>query len=68
MKKECIAKETKDLFERNYEGAKNYLRPYIGVIFELSPEWTLLMDNSLTWRNFTNYEKGEIERCTNQKT
>lgn len=46
------------LFERNYEGAKNYLRPYIGVIFELSPKWTLLMDNSLTWRNFTNYEKG----------
>lgn len=46
------------LFERNYEGAKNYLRPYIGAIFQISPEWTLLVDNSLTWRNFTNYEKG----------
>lgn len=46
-------------FERNYEGSKNYLRPYMGMKFEISKGWTLLIDNSLTWRNFTNQEKEE---------
>lgn len=50
--------EGKHLFERNYKGAKNYLKPYIGAIFEISPEWILSIDNSLTWRNFTNNERG----------